>query len=545
MNDHTNAQAGPFPVVVAVDEQGAVVVTGGASNSGECCAGHYPSLFALCQAAPSFVEGQVYQTVSFYSGYRLGGHAYIWLSTVDKSLANGGTLVDPSNLGGLTEAADQGVMNAYLSAQGSGTGTGCLLSIHSNSEVSIEQFGGLPDIQNYDVKECFKKIMATITAPKITLAEGTYYVVAGKKGDTPIMLSDYAVLQGAGMFKTTIKVSDNTASPARIPVGTYGATGVVLRDLGIDGNRARYSPGSHDRLSDCFDVDQNAIDLTIQNVYVRNALGEGIDIDSATGLTVDNLLVRNCAGNGLHISDRRPPKNANVSNIRVENCAHERGVAGDPRAAGVLLRASKLNLNNVIVESCYRGIWLNGEGISSSNRSPVNVTNLQVSGSAFEDLGQNASAPGLNVNNFIFSRDTGNSNKDSVTIKSSDVFALANGFILGGGNITVGNIGETSSSSVTVSKGMTISNVSARDSHLSLATSSSFKISNNEFNNINLYGSVRRGTITGNIANGHITSDTNLGALQSRLVVTGNQTTSVAANLKNNSRVVVGMNIEE
>lgn len=545
MTDHTSAQAGPFPVVIAVNAQGAVTVTGGADSGTQCGAGYYPSLFSLCQAEPSFVDGCAYQTVSFYSGCRLGGTTYVWSSDIDKSLANGGTIIDPRHLGGLTEIADQDVMNSYLSTQGTGLGTGCLVRTNAGSEVSIEQFGGLADIDNYDVQECFKKIMACITAPIITLAEGTYYVKAGKKGDTPIMLSDYAVLQGAGMFKTTIKVTDSTTASDRIPVGTYGTSGVTLRDLGIDGNRARFSPNAHDRLGDGFDADQNVIDLTIQNVYVRNTLGEGLDIDSATGLTIDNLLVKNCAGNGLHISDRSPPKKANVSNIRIENCAHQRGAAGDPRAAEVLLRASKLNLNNVIVEDCYRGVWLNGEGVSSSNRNPVNVSNLQVSGSAFEDLGQNAHAPGLNVNNFIFCRDAAHADTNSVTIKSSDVFALANGFILGGGHITVGNINETSSSFVTVSKGLSISNVTARDSHLNLATSSCFNISANEFNDINLYGSVRRGTITGNIANGHINSDTELGTLQSRLVITGNQTTSVAVNLKNNSRVVVASNVEE
>ena len=491
----------------------------------------YSSLFSLIQDKSTFIDGSLYSTLSFYNGTASGGSRYKWKADAAKSTANGGTIVDPDTIGTLSPLPNKVELESYLSQQGTGIGLGCLVSL--DKRLTVELFGGLPNLPQLDVTECFKKVFNTIEAPTIELQEGVYYVKSNQAKSPAINLPNNSVLRGAGMFKTTIKNMDQAAKNS-IPLGSYGKQYVTILDLGVDGNRARSSK-AFDILGEGMDFDSNVKNLTVKNVYIRETLGEGIDIDSCTDLHIDNLLVRNTGGNGLHISDPFPPRYCNISNVTLENCSLARGASGDSRAAGAVFRASNLNISNLIIRNCFKGILQNGEGISSSKKEPTNITNLHISGSVEEDIWASYNSSGLNISNFVISRASTNLHPSSIQIKSGDSFTLNNGKLKTKADIKITSVLE----------GLTINAVIASSSSLKLYSLTGFAVGQSHFAHINLTSDVRKGAITGNIVSGNITSDTASGSLQSQLIISGNTTVSISANLKNNPRVVVGHNVEE
>lgn len=67
----------------------------------------------------------------FYSGSILGGGKYSWSPTTDKADANGGSIIDPDTLGGFDGTTS--TVYDYLSAQGTGVGSGCWVAVQRDS----------------------------------------------------------------------------------------------------------------------------------------------------------------------------------------------------------------------------------------------------------------------------------------------------------------------------------------------------------------------------------------------------------------------------
>lgn len=78
-------------------------------------------------AITSQSDGDTAYMNSFYAAsaeeYFLGGGRFVWQATINKNLANGGTIVDPVTLGGFDGTST--TRDAYLTAQGTGVGSGC------------------------------------------------------------------------------------------------------------------------------------------------------------------------------------------------------------------------------------------------------------------------------------------------------------------------------------------------------------------------------------------------------------------------------------
>lgn len=83
--------------------------------------------------------------LGFYAASDGGGGLYVWDSTADKATANGGTIIDPDNIG--TWDGTQAQLSAQYygaSGQGTGVGTGCWIQ-KNNPDTNLKWFGALGD----------------------------------------------------------------------------------------------------------------------------------------------------------------------------------------------------------------------------------------------------------------------------------------------------------------------------------------------------------------------------------------------------------------
>jgi len=84
-----------------------------------------------------------------------GQGVFVWDSTVNKNTANGGTIIDPSTLGGFDGTT--GTRDSFLTAQGTGVGTGCWVRLYE--VVSTKHFGCVAD-GTVDDTNPFKKFVS-------------------------------------------------------------------------------------------------------------------------------------------------------------------------------------------------------------------------------------------------------------------------------------------------------------------------------------------------------------------------------------------------
>lgn len=71
-----------------------------------------------------------------------GGGQFVWQANLDKNNANGGTIIDPSNIGGFDGTPS--TRDAFLAAQGGGSGLGCWVRINIEN-INVSMFGPVGD----------------------------------------------------------------------------------------------------------------------------------------------------------------------------------------------------------------------------------------------------------------------------------------------------------------------------------------------------------------------------------------------------------------
>ena len=510
----------------------------------------YPSMFSLLSDKSVFQDGKTYATLSFYTGKNTGDGSYVYMSSINKATANGGSIIDPDKMGTLTSTNVQTQLVDYLNKQGTGVGTGCLVRI--GVEHTAEMYGGLPNIPTFDCTPCFKKIIAKIKAPVIRLLEGTYYVKSTIGKSPAIRLTNNSVVKGAGMYNSYLKNMDD-APKESIPIGSYNTQYTTLQDFGVDGNRQRFA-GAFYIEGEGIDFSRNARNIVVKNIHIKETQGEGLDIDADPDVYIDNLFIENCSGNGLHISDGLPPRYCNVSNVTVINCAHGRGLTGDVRSAGVLLRVSSLNITNLIIKDCWIGVLQNGALVPSDKKEHTNITNLHISGSAKEDIVVTADASGMNITNFIIKRAATNVYPTTIKVDVGKSLMLSNGDIDAAAHIYIAGYATSGR------RGATLNNIIAPSctievkafgrggepwsyvsigngcvfSNMTLSALYGFKVSGVTCNNINLAGQSLNGIITGNIVTQNILTNTAENALRMIMITNNRVGIAVAPVLVNN-----------
>lgn len=96
----------------------------------------------LTDASYLRIDGLQIETRAFYADTDTGGGRFYWDAARDKATANGGTVIDPDTPGGYDGTTT--TLATYLSAQGTGTGTGCWVRLDAHP-VNVRWFGALGD----------------------------------------------------------------------------------------------------------------------------------------------------------------------------------------------------------------------------------------------------------------------------------------------------------------------------------------------------------------------------------------------------------------
>ena len=171
---------------------------------------------------------------------------------------------------------------------------------------------------------------------KIFIKKGTYII------DLALLPKSNTILEGEG-FETILKKKDYATDGAfnaeviRNP--EVGSNNVVIRNLGIDGNKANQNP-------------------TIWYSYIGIYIGRGVE------WFIENCYIKNCYAGGIYLESE------NVYNITViKNILEDNGTSVSNRSGIELDGANKCNILYNICKSNYgHGILI----LSSSNRGIQN-----------------------------------------------------------------------------------------------------------------------------------------------------------------------------
>lgn len=238
---------------------------------------------------------------SFYSGVKTKSRSvYYFDAQIEKSKANGGTVIDPTKLGGFD--GTRSTIASFLNAQGTGTGNGCFV-LSSDIVPTPYHFGAVGDgatnPNNNDTAALvafFKSVMQG------DVAEGTY-LVEWNKLETSVQNQ---VMHGHG-DASTIKLKGGTVIDQAGGVLTLKGSaatkllGVDYRNFKIDGNKDNVtfsiSPKDCEVLSGKY-VEKS----TIMQMHTVNGTHEGIDLDFCCDNTVAFNHSENNRGYGIHVS---------------------------------------------------------------------------------------------------------------------------------------------------------------------------------------------------------------------------------------------------
>jgi parallel beta-helix repeat protein len=279
----------------------------------------------------------------------------------------------------------------------------------------------------------------------VRLRVGTYYVKS-----SGILVPDNCTLEGEG-FSTIISRSDGSAFPATIHNEFYqnadsgSNTGIVIRDLMLDGNSAGSSNPGGDP--------QNDITLTgvtkciIENVYISDSADSAIVLGENTDSFTKNTIVKNCIIDttvdiGIYMSN---PNNCLVTGNIVRNTASY-GIRVIRRTSG----GCKYNtVSNNKVYNCGQtnsvdGIIVDGadltsctgnqvalagrNGIHSTGAAYLNITGNYVGESDLHGIFMDSSPRSAVTGNVVYqaSRQTSNTYSGIALNSSSDCTVTGN-----------------------------------------------------------------------------------------------------------------------
>ncbi|MEF3302182.1 hypothetical protein [Paenibacillus sp. GYB003] len=176
------------------------------------------SISALIQQTGMF-DGQLFEVISYYADQKMGGDLFMWSATTDKSLHDGGCIIDPN-----IPFPDITVFHTYYTAKH--TGGGVFVRLNNQSYIDAENYGAIPlpsMVWNCAAIQQALYKAATFTTPKqVHVGVGVYLTT------NPIILSTYPAygntirvppLIGAGRFNTELWKTANST----IPSGIYRA----------------------------------------------------------------------------------------------------------------------------------------------------------------------------------------------------------------------------------------------------------------------------------------------------------------------------------
>lgn len=250
------------------------VTTTGTINIGRTVA---QSVYGLTQQDTTD-EQNVYVT-GFYSTSTVEQGTYVWSSSTDKSTANGGTIIDPDNIGTLSATA----LGTFLTVQGTGSGTGCWVLIYEGP-VHMPVFGTLGTGNDNAALSKALNSVGSVIIPKGTTVNIT----------TDVTVSSEAVLIIEGELAGSAKLI-GTVSLAVIGTGTISIDNTSDYNIEFKGGVVRCGGGlkfTGDGYGIGVVPSSDITDLTMDDISF-NGLNYGILRNTSAGFDVFDATIRN------------------------------------------------------------------------------------------------------------------------------------------------------------------------------------------------------------------------------------------------------------
>ena len=282
-----------------------------------------------------------------------GGGQFIWQDGVNKTTANGGTIVDPDNIGGFDGTLSTIV--AFLAAQGAGVGTGCWVRTQ-NSILNPEMFGA---VTNTDSSAALNAIADAINDGDKIIFNDIFLIDSSAM---TIQSKDNFVLQGPGGLKFVNGITDGNI------LVIDDSEDVLIDGLELDGNIAGGSEGNRSALTISNLLVGACSRVTISGCYIHDTKGTtsptdavGISLQSPTDVIIENCIIHDTdVGVLARITD-----NLSVSGCLIEGGSSESislwGGAGSTQNTNCLIN------NNILTKTlaihCAKNINVSGNKI--------------------------------------------------------------------------------------------------------------------------------------------------------------------------------------
>ena len=234
--------------------------------------------------------------VTFPQSSFKGGGKFVWQTGLNKNLADGGTIIDPDNLGGFDGTPS--TLATFLAAQGGGVGSGCWVR-KDVKPINVQWFGAVGDGVTNDQpplqaavntgQESGATVFIPTSADEYIVTEPI--VIAGNKylnivGENQITTVIKAI--NATPFSSIFLYDNSTAkifsSISNLVIGCNSAA-----NYGI---LATYNAGASG-LSNSF----------FERLYVSGALIDGMRIEYGWSVVLRDNTISTNAGNGLTITN--------------------------------------------------------------------------------------------------------------------------------------------------------------------------------------------------------------------------------------------------
>jgi hypothetical protein len=288
-----------------------------------------------------------------------GGGNFIWQAGQNKNAANGGTIIDPDNIGGFD--GTQTTLAAFLTAQGGGVGVGCWVRLGSG-DLDITFFGAEPG----DVHDAYASVNATVLSSgssdrPVTAPSGRF------KMDSNLDIPDEVTISGAGMpgnagladvtDEGTVFSFTDATGPAVTFSGTAGNSikNAGFRDIGLMAtNTTEVVNAQFVNNADVF-----------ERVYIKqNGTGGGLVHENGWVITYKSLFIRGAGQNtsGVGLITRNGDSGGGLWYFESVTCRDfDKGweVGYNDFSLGALMSAVKCD--NCQISNCNDGVsWGNG-----------------------------------------------------------------------------------------------------------------------------------------------------------------------------------------
>jgi len=304
---------------------------------------------AEMKAADNLVDGSFAETYGFYAKDDMGGAKYKIRAVTNADIVDEMTLFALANESLVAELMLENTMN-------------------------VRQFGAKGDGETDDTAKIQKAID---TVSNVFVPNGTYMVnaVTGIKPNSNNILE----LSEGSVIKAIANNADNYAV-----IRISGVNNVALKGGTIEGDRENHT-GETGEWGNCVSVINGSTNITIKNIKLIEAWGDGLYINNCDELRTENVTVNHARRNGYSVISATNFHSLNDTIMNVVGTAPQSGVDIEPNNATDKLQ--NIIFDNLFIKNCKSSgfmIYLANLDATSSECT-IKVNNIHVLGDGTEN----------------------------------------------------------------------------------------------------------------------------------------------------------------